>query len=166
MSGQMKKRVEFLERKSRTRHEKRTTSLDERLLAAVLNTALRDYPKEREETFAHLSSGRLSDAKDVLERITTGEEDQRALTPRAVAGVLHLLMHGVLETRENIADQIREPLTKYTSSQVLREIIIILLYDLTSNYKVLRDYPASFGTVCLNGGHVFRVDEREEQSLQ
>ena len=81
-------------------------------------------------------------------------------------GVIHLLMHGALDTRENIADQIREPLIEYTNSAILQDTIVMLLYDLTSNYMVLRDYPVSFGYVCLNGGHVFRIDEQKEQSLQ
>ncbi|MFZ0926947.1 MAG: hypothetical protein WCE82_10730 [Halobacteriota archaeon] len=163
----MKKRLERLELESRERHERRTTTLDVRLLAAVLNTALRDCPKELAETFAHLSSGRLGDAKNVLEHLTTGEEDCLArLTPRAIGGVIHLLMHGALDTRENIADRICEPLTEYTNSKALKETIVMLLYDLTSNYMVLRDYPVAFACVCMNGGHVFRIDERQEQKPQ
>ena len=76
---------------------------------------------------------------------------------------MHLLMHGALDTRENIADRIREHLVEYTNSAVLQETIVMLLYDLTSNYMVLRDYPVSFGSVCLNGGNVFRIDERQEK---
>jgi len=165
MSSQIKKRVERLERKSRARHERHTTSLDVRLFAAVLNTALRDYPEKLEETVAHLSSGRLGDAKEVLECITTGKEDERTLTPRAIGGVIHLLMHGALDTSENIAHRIRELLIEYTNSETLQETIVILLYDLTNNSMVLRNYPVSFGTVYLNGGHVFYIDERQEQSL-
>jgi hypothetical protein len=167
MSIQMKKRLERLELESRERHGRGTTTLNMRLLSAVLNTALREYPKELAETVAHLSNGRLGDAKDVLEHLTTGDEDRHArLTPRAIGGVTHLLMHGALDTRENIADQIREPLIEYTDSKVLQETIVMLLYDLTGDYMVLRDYPAAFACMCLSGGHVFRVDERQEQKPQ
>jgi hypothetical protein len=64
--------------------------------------------------------------KDVLEHLTTGEEDRNTLTPRAVGGVIHLLMHGALDTRENIADRIHEPLTEYTNSKDLQDAIVLL----------------------------------------
>lgn len=166
MNIQMKKRLERLELESRKRREKRTTTLDAHLLASALTVALRDYPKELAETLAHLSSGRLGDAKDVLEHLTTGDEDRYALTPRAVGGVIHLLMHDACDTRENIADRIREPLIEYTNSKVLQETIVMLLYDLTDDYMVFRDHPVAFFSACLNGGHAFRIDGRRDKRLQ
>lgn len=137
-------------------HAKRATTVDVPALASALTVALKNYPEELEETFAHLSSGRLGDAKDVLERLTTGKEDGHTITPRAVGGVIHLLMRGALDTRENIADLMREPLTEYTNNQDLQETIVLLLYDLTGDYKVFRNHPVAFACVCLNGGHAFR----------
>lgn len=165
MSIHLKKRVERLERESRERRERRTTTLDWHLLGSALAVALRDYPEELTETLEHLSSGRFGDAKDVLENITTGDEDRHALTPRAVGGVIHLLMHGALDTRENIADRMREPLIEYTNSKDLQDTIVMLLHDLTGNAFVFRDYPVAFGCVCLNGGHAFLKDGRREQVL-
>jgi hypothetical protein len=160
----MKKRLERLELESCKRRERCTSTFDADALTAALAVALRDYPEKLAETLAHLSGGRLGDAKNVLEHLTTGEEDRHVLTPRAVGGVIHLLMHGALDTRENIADRIREPLIEYTNSKALQETIVMLLYDLTGNYMVLRDRPVAFFCVCLNGGHAFRIDGRRKKS--
>jgi len=166
MNIQMKKRLERLELESRESRERRTTTIDAHALASAVTVALRNYPEELAETLTHLSSGRFGDAKDVLEHLTTGEEDHYTLTPRAVGGVIHLLMHGALDTRENIADRIREPLTEYTNSKDLQETVVMLLYDLTGDDMVFRDHPVAFACVCLNGWHAFRIDGRREESLQ
>jgi hypothetical protein len=131
-------------------------------LKGALNVALRDFPNELEEVLAHLSGKRLGDAKDVLEHLTTGAEEGHnglILTPRAVGGVLHLLMHGALDTRENIADRIREPIVEFCGDNLtLQETIVLLYYDITRNSGVFRDYPVAFACLCLNGGHGFRSE--------
>jgi hypothetical protein len=162
MNIQMKKRVERLELETYGRRERGATKLDVHALASALTVALRDYPEELAETFAHLSNGRLGDAKDVLEHLTTGDEDRHALTPQAVGGVIHLLMHGALDTHETIADRMREPLIEYTNSNVLQETIVLLLYDLTGDYMVFRDQIVAFACLCLNG-HAFRIDGQREK---
>jgi hypothetical protein len=166
MNTQIKKRLERLELESRKSRERETTTLDVPAFASALAVALRDYPEELAETFAHLSSGRLGDARDVLEHLTTGKEDDHTLSPRTVGGVIHLLMHGTLDTRENIADRIREPLTEYTNSEDLQESIVLLLYDLTGNAGVFRDHIVAFACMCMNGVHGFRIDGRQGKSLQ
>lgn len=126
-------------------------------LKGALTAALSDYPDVLTETLAHLSSGHLDDAKDVLEHLTTGKENDHILTPRAVGGVIYLLLHGALDERGNIADRIREPLIAYCSGNVvLQDTIVLLLYDLTGDYRVFRDYPVAFACVCLNG-RAFRI---------
>lgn len=159
MNIQLKKRLERLERETSNRRESRAPILDERLLVSALAVALTDYPNELEETLAHLSSGRLGDAKDVLEHITTGDEDRVVLTPRAVGGVIHLLMCGALERHGNIADQIREPLIEYTKNRALQDTIVLLLSDFIDDYMVFRDHPVAFFYPCMTG-HGFRIDGR------
>jgi hypothetical protein len=130
-------------------------------LASMANAALSNYPEVLTETLAHLSSGHLGDAKSVLEHVVTGKEEDYIVTPRAVGGVLHLLMHGALDTSGNIADRIREPIIEYCGdNDVLKDTIVLLLFDLAGDGWVFRDYPVAFACVCLNSGHAFLIDER------
>ncbi|MGZ7179917.1 MAG: hypothetical protein ACXVIB_03800 [Halobacteriota archaeon] len=151
--------------------EEHTSTLDPNdpsdLIFSALILALKDYPNEFKQVFACLLDGRLGDARDVLARcITDNEGDGNVLTPRAVGGVLHMLMHGALDSSaQNVADRIRAPLLEYCGDDTtLQDTIVLLLYDLISDYMVFRDYPVAFGLVCLNDGHGFHIDGRHDKS--